>query len=314
MLLKTRHLLLLLHLHEKRSVLRAAEAASMTQPAASKLLAEMEYLVGAPLFQRHARGIEPTMYGDVLARHARAALSELTRAEDEIGALRDGRLGQAAVGTVVNPGTNLVPLAVARVKTAFPSILVRVEMDYSRPLVARLLDGQLDIVIGRIMDAELADVLQFERLADEPHAVIARAGHPLGSKGALTHADLADHGWVVPPESSILRARMGTAFMEHDIAWPDNVIETSALPVITALLIESDFLTVLPARSISAHVEAGLLQILPIDLDVRMEDFGIVRRRHHPLSPAAAHVLAALRETARDLYGPAPRGAGRARR
>ncbi len=314
MLLKTRHLLLLLHLHEKRSVLRAAEAASMTQPAASKLLAEMEDLVGAPLFQRHARGIEPTMYGDVLARHARAALSELTRAGDEIGALREGRLGQAAVGTVVNPGTNLVPLAISRVKLTFPSILVRVEMDYSRPLIARLLDGQLDIVVGRIMDAELADVLHFERLAAEPHAVIARAGHPLGEKGALTHADLADHGWVVPPQTSILRARMGTAFMEHGIAWPDNVIETSALPVITALLAESDFLTVLPARSVSAHREAGLLQVLPIELDVRMEDFGIIRRRHQQLSPAANHVLASLRETARELYGPAPRMPPRARR
>ena len=44
--LKTRQLLLLLHLHEQRSVLRAAEAASMTQPAASKLLAEMEDMLG----------------------------------------------------------------------------------------------------------------------------------------------------------------------------------------------------------------------------------------------------------------------------
>ena len=54
--LKTRHLLLLVHLYEQRSVLRAAEAANMTQPAASKLLAEMEHLLGVPLFDRHARG------------------------------------------------------------------------------------------------------------------------------------------------------------------------------------------------------------------------------------------------------------------
>lgn len=60
--LKTRHLSLLLHLYEQRSVLRAAEAANMTQPAASKLLAEMESLLGVPLFERHARGVEPTWY------------------------------------------------------------------------------------------------------------------------------------------------------------------------------------------------------------------------------------------------------------
>ncbi|WP_340649100.1 LysR substrate-binding domain-containing protein [Pseudoxanthomonas winnipegensis] len=301
MLLKTRHLLLLQHLHEQRSVLRAAEATRMTQPAASKLLAEMESLLGVPLFERHARGVEPTRYGEVLARHARAALSELAHAGDEIAALREGRLGQAALGTVVNPGTNLVPLAVARVKRAFPGILVRVEMDYSRPLVSRLLDGQLDIVVGRIMDAELRDELEFERLADEPHAVIARAGHPLNGR-SLSHADLAGCGWIVPPRESVLRARLGTAFMRYGMPWPDNVIETSALPVITALLAESDFLTVLPARSVAAHVQAGQLAVLPIDMDVQMEDFGIVRRRGHQLSPAAACVLEALRETARTLY------------
>ncbi len=59
--LKTRHLLLLMHLEEQGSVLRAAEAARMTQPAASKLLAEMEGLLGVPLFERHARGVEPDL-------------------------------------------------------------------------------------------------------------------------------------------------------------------------------------------------------------------------------------------------------------
>ena len=85
--LKTRHLLLLLHLYEQRSVVRAAEAANMTQPAASKLLAEMEDMLGVQLFERHARGVEPTWYGQVLIRRARSALSEIGRAHDEIAAL-----------------------------------------------------------------------------------------------------------------------------------------------------------------------------------------------------------------------------------
>ena len=65
-------------------------------------------------------------------------------------------MGQASIGTVVNPGTTLVPQAVAAVKRDFPDILIKVEMDYSRPLVAKLLDGQLDIVIGRMTVWEAA--------------------------------------------------------------------------------------------------------------------------------------------------------------
>ncbi|NZA28649.1 LysR family transcriptional regulator [Luteimonas sp. SJ-92] len=303
--LKTRHLLLLLHLHEQRSVLRAAEAASMTQPAASKLLAEMESVLGVKLFERHARGVEPTWYGQALIRRARSALSEIGRAHDEIAALRGGRMGQAAIGTVVNPGTNLVPQAVALVKRDFPDIMIRVEMDYSRPLVARLLDGRLDIVIGRIMGPEGAAELDFEPLADEPHSVIVRAGHPLAGRERLQHADLVDYGWILPPAASVLRARLDSVFLERGLRRPHNIIETSALPVITNLLRSGDLLTALPIESVAPYVQAGQLAALPIDLGVRMEVFGIVRRRDQQLSPGAERVLEALRSTARRLYGDA---------
>lgn len=302
--LKTRHLLLLLHLYEQRSVLRAAEAANMTQPAASKLLAEMEDLLGVPLFERHARGVEPTWYGMVLIRRARSALSEIGRAQDEIAALRSGRTGQAAIGTVVNPGTNLVPQAVAALKRDFPDILIRIEMDYSRPLVAKLLDGQLDIVVGRIMGAEGSSELEFEPLADEPHSVIVRAGHPLAARKRVSYGDLVDYGWIMPPDGSVLRSRLDAVFLEHGLVPPQNIVETTSLPVTIHLLRHSDLLTALPAESVAPYLQTGQMLVLPIALDVRMEFFGIIRRRDQLLSPGAERVLEALRLTARKLYPP----------
>jgi len=301
--LKTRHLMLLLHLDEQGSVLRAAEAARMTQPAASKLLAEMEATLGVPLFERHARGVQPTWYGQVLIRRARSALLEISRAQEEIAALRDGRMGQASIGTVVNPGTNLVPNAVAEVKRLHPDIVVRIDMDYSRPLVARLLDGQLDLVVGRILDATGAVDLEFEPLAEEPHSVIVRHGHPLAaSRKPLRHADLAPYGWIMPPADSVLRTRLETMFLERGLPAPGNVVETSALPVITNLLRASDLLTALPEEAVAPYIQARQLAVLPLDLGVGMESFGIILRRGHLLSPAAQTMLDALRATARQLY------------
>jgi DNA-binding transcriptional LysR family regulator len=304
--LKTRHLSLLLHLYEQRSVLRAAEAAKMTQPAASRLLAEMEDLFGVPLFVRHARGVEPTWYGQVLIRRARAALSEIGRAHDEISAMRAGRMGQASIGTVVNPGTTLVPQAIAAVKRDNPDILIRVEMDYSRPLVAKLLDGQLDIVVGRILDSEGAAELDFEPLADEPHSAIVRAGHPLAQRGSVSHADLAEWGWIMPPAASVLRSRLDSVFLEHGLTLPRNIVETSSLPVIIHLLRQSDLVTALPPESVGPYLQTGQMKVLPIELGVRMEFFGIIRRRDHLLSPGAQSVLEALRATALRLYSDVP--------
>uniref|UniRef100_UPI00070AEF8A LysR substrate-binding domain-containing protein n=1 Tax=Xanthomonas axonopodis TaxID=53413 RepID=UPI00070AEF8A len=232
----------------------------------------------------------------------RAAMSEIGRAQEEIAALRAGRMGQASIGTVVNPGTNLVPQAIAEVKREFPDILVRVEMDYSRPLVAKLLDGQLDIVIGHILGPEGVGELEFEPLADEPHSVIARAGHPLASRAGLQHADLVRHGWILPPADSILRARLDSMFMEHGVQTPTNAIETSSLPVTYTLLRGTDMLTALPVESVAPLIQAKLLTVLPIKLGVRMESFGIIRRRDYILPPGAERILQALRTTARRLY------------
>lgn len=304
--LKTRHLLLLLQLNEHRSVFRAAEAANMTQPAASKLLAEMENMFGVPLFDRHPRGVDPTWYGQALIRRARSAISEMSRAHDEIAALKSGRMGQAAIGTVVNPGTNLVPRAIAAVKRDFPDILIRVEMDYSRPLVAKLVDGQLDIVIGRILGPEGAGELIFEPLADEPHSVIVRTGHPLTLRASITHADLVEYGWIMPPATSVLRTRLDSMFLEKSLAPPKNIIETASLPVIIHLLRHSDLLTALPVEPVAPYVQTGQMQVLPIELGVRMEFFGIIRRRSHELSPASQRVLEALRDMARLIYSDLP--------
>src|SRR5262245_8693761 len=170
--LKTRQIVLLTELDEKRSVLRAAEATGITQPAASKLLSELEDALQVKLFERHARGVAPTWYGEILSRHARAALSEIRRAEEEIAALKSGLAGTAAGGTVVRPGATLVPAAVARLKQAHPRVLVRIERDHSDTLIAGLIAGRLDIAVARMSGASEAAELDFEILGDEPQSII----------------------------------------------------------------------------------------------------------------------------------------------
>jgi len=81
--LNARQLALIVQLDEKRSVLQAAEAAHMTQPAASKLLQTVEDALGVELFTRHSRGVAPTAYGEIVARHARAVLAEFKRVHEE---------------------------------------------------------------------------------------------------------------------------------------------------------------------------------------------------------------------------------------
>jgi DNA-binding transcriptional LysR family regulator len=300
--LKTRQLALLVHLDEERCVVRAAEAAGMTQPAASKLLREIETGLDVKLFERHARGVAPTWYGEILVRHARLALSEISLAHEEIAALKAGLSGKAAIGTVVNPGTNLVPMAVARVKQQHPNILISVDIDFSKPLVERLLQGHLDMLVARVLDSRGAESLSFEPLVDERHAVIARRHHPLAGKPDLQLEDLVPQPWILPAAGSLVRDKLVNVFLQRGLALPNNIVETSSLPVITSLLRTTNMIAPLPEECVQPYCESGELTVLVDDLGLKLGLFGIIVRRRHTLSPGAQIMLRALRETAAVLY------------
>jgi DNA-binding transcriptional LysR family regulator len=300
--LKMRQLALLVHLDQERCVLRAAEAAGMTQPAASKLLREFEDAFKVKLFERHARGIAPTWYGEILVRHARSILSEIAVAQEEIAMLESGLSGQASVGTVVNPATNLVPQAVSLLKQKHPGLLVNIELDYSRPLVEKLLQGQLDTVIARVLDSRGAEDLEFEPLADERHAVIAGASHPLAGRDDLQLEDLVNQAWILPPPGSLLRDRLFNVFLQRGLAVPINVIQTQSLPVVTSLLRASNTVVALPVDAVQPLCQSGFLTVLVKDIGVEVGSFGIITRRAYKLSPGAQALVSALRETATKLY------------
>src|SRR5947208_5407024 len=89
--LKTRQLLLLVAMEEEGNIHGAAQVLNMTQPAASKLLKDLEDMLEVRLFERLPRGVRPTWYGETMIRHARMALASLSQAHMEIDPLKAGR-------------------------------------------------------------------------------------------------------------------------------------------------------------------------------------------------------------------------------
>lgn len=294
--LKTRHLVLLVELGRHGSILRAAEAAHMTQPAASKLLAELEYALGVQLFDRLARGIAPTWYGEIMIRRAGTALAEMDTAHQEVMELLSGLRGQVAIGTVMTPSTSLVPRAVQRFKEHHPLVNVSIQVESSAQLLQQLRAGQLDMMIGRLLSGtDTFSELKFEPLHDEPHVLIVRAAHPFAQRRDLQLRELAEAAWILPSSGSILRDRLSAVFLSQGVDLPSNAIETSSIPVITSLLLSSDIIIALPPETMQHHLDTGSLVQLQVDLGLRMDAYGIVTRKQHRLSPGAQAMLDVLR-------------------
>lgn len=298
--LKTRHLILLVELGRHGSILHAAEAAGLTQPGASKLLSELEDTLGVTLFERLPRGVAPTWYGEVMIRRAGAALAEMEAAHQEVVLGAAGVGGRVTLGTVMTPSTGLVPAAVQLIKERHAQVQVAISVDTSKVLVERLRNGEIDIVIGRILDPALAQELNFEPLAEEVHRLVVRAGHPWLARTELTVEELAAAPWILPPPG-MLRDRLTAMFISHGVREPVDTIETMALSMIPLLLMGSDRVVALPEELVLPYLEFGTLAVLPVGLDIRLDCYGIVTRRQHHLAPAAEAMVQALRESVRPM-------------
>jgi DNA-binding transcriptional LysR family regulator len=293
--LKTRHLVLLVELGRHASIMHAAQAAGVTQPAASKLIGELEHALGVTLFERLPRGVVPTWYGKVLIRRAGAALAEMDAAHQEIMQGLAGASGRVALGSVLTPSASLVPRAVRLVKERSPQVQIVVSVDTSKALVEQLAAGELDIVIGRILDAGAAAELNFEPLADEAHSLIVRAGHPWLERRELTLEEISRAAWILPPAGR-LREQLMELFVSKGLGQPTDTVETMSLSLVPQLLADSDRIVALPVELVKDYLEAGKLAVLPFDLGVRAGVYGIVTRKRHTLSPSAEAMFEALRE------------------
>jgi molybdate transport repressor ModE-like protein len=301
--LKTRQLLLLLALDEEGSIQRAAQILNMSQPAASKLMKDLEDVLGVPLFERHPRGMLATGYGETMIRHARMAIANLNDAYEEIDGLKAGRLGQVRVGAITAPGITLLPSAIALIRQSRPNLNLSLQIETSDVLVERLVQGKLDMVIGRIFSGQDKTHLRYEPLVDELVCAMTRPGHPLLTAPNLRLHDLAQASWIVPPVGSVLRHRFEQMFQEQGLEIPGSLIETTAILFITKMLQQSDQIAVIATDVARYYAEHGLVAILPIPLPCQMEAFGLITRTDRLLSPAAMVTLQLIRSAAMTVYG-----------
>jgi DNA-binding transcriptional LysR family regulator len=299
--IKSRQIMLLEALDTHRSLRRAAAAIHTTQPAATALLQQLEEGLGVALFERHARGMEPTAYGEVMIRYARGVLHDFEHAGNEMGALAAGTAGLVRIGSVMGAVPVLLTGALARFKEASPAVRVTVQVDTSDLLMPALLRGDVDVVLGRLPDQFQGEDLDIELLEGEPMAVVARPGHALFDRRKLTLADLAGQSWILHPTGSPMRRRIEQALLAASVTAPPDILETASILATTALLESTDMVSVVPLDVARHYANYGMLAILPVEMPIAMAKLGIITRRQRELSPAVWTFLGTLQESIADM-------------
>jgi DNA-binding transcriptional LysR family regulator len=282
-------------LDEHRNLHRAAASLNLSQPAASKLLGDFEEALGFPLFERHARGIEPNWYGELMIRHARVILSELAVAGTELAALQAGHSGSVTVGTVMAPAVELIAPAVDAVRRGHPNLQIAVHVDTSSVLIDRLRQGQLDFAVARIPADIDHSPFEYEEIGDEELCFVCRNGHPLAARERVTLEDLVGQTWILQPRETLLRRLVHAMFRSQGLPVPAQVIESASVVMSMAMIVKTDALSVTARALADLYCSTNRFSILRFEKRFSVEPYGFVLMKDHPLSPGARTLLAAVR-------------------
>jgi DNA-binding transcriptional LysR family regulator len=295
--LKLRQMALLVALDLHRSLRRAAEAIAVTQPAATRLLRDLEQAFGAALFARHAWGMEPTAAGEALTRYARSLLIEVGEAQSELRLLAAGARGVLRIGCVTGgvPGW-LVP-AVRAVRKERPGLRLTMLVNTSDVLVDALLAGTLDVAIGRLTERADPALFAVVTLGDEPLCIVARRGHPLAQRRRVKAADLAGATWILQPPGSPMRQESHTLLDRLGVQLPADVMETASIVATSGLLRDTDALSVMPL-DLAQHYGAWLARLAIGDTGAESR-YELITRRSRALAPATVAFVDAVQQLAR---------------
>lgn len=299
--LKLRHLALIVAIEELGSLRKAADQLHITQAAASSLLIELEFILGAPLFNRSRSGTRATTIGSMLVDRARPILRNVRTATEEIQQARDGDTGEVYVGMLHAAALTIMPLAIRITRQEKPGVRLHVIEGPTRQLIDSLLRGDLDLVVGRVALPQISGLLQKEVLLVEPIEVVCRADHALARKDKVKLTDVLDADWILPETGSSLREDFRATFLNASLEPPEPVIVTSSTVLRLALVEASDMLGVLARRAALLQEARGNLKILNLGMIFGHAPTLLLARTDAILSPAATAFVQHVRDAAKAL-------------
>ena len=275
------------------SLIKAAAALNITQPALTKSLHELEDILQLRLFDRHPRGVRPTEAGLAFVQCARRILAELHRLDEQLDRLVSFDEGTVALGALPVAAAGVLPGVLTRLKAVHPSVKVRLLQGRTKELLPLLASGEIDLIVGRLYEPATPDGFKREALWTEPISFLARAEHPIFAE-AVTVDTLRRYDLILPT----ITQRVGEE-IEHLLSLlgldATRSLRSSSYSLIREMLHETDALALAPRLMMVGDLLRGALRVVPLPFPAPDRPAGLILPRDRLLPPAAQMFVASLR-------------------
>ena len=278
---------------ERGSLRAAARHLDLAQPALTRSVRDLERELGAPLFERRARGMVLTPMGAAFVRRANAVLSEVRRAREEVEQLHGGTRGEVVAGLSMVALIALLPKALSLFRARYPNVQLHLIEGWYPTLENALKDGSMDFYVGpepvQLPPSDLVQELLFENV----RIVLARKEHPL--RHARSLSQLIDAEWATTSVTFKAEEEFSELFSRFDLPAPKLALRSQSALTLMSSLAASDLLAMVPIQWIQSPWVGDQLARIPVRESLRAPSIVTVRRAGLPLTPAAEYLLDLMR-------------------
>jgi DNA-binding transcriptional LysR family regulator len=284
---------------ERGSLRAAARHLGVAQPAFSRSLAELERELGAPLFERRARGMVATPLGQAFVRRATTILNEVRRAQDELKQLRGNAVGTVTLGLSIAAHLRLLPKVLRTFRQRHPNVRLHIIEGFYPTLAQGLQEGGVDFYIGPDPGLRLPAALKKEILFSGERAVLCLARHPL--ENATSLRELCGAEWITTSITPKAESEIGDLFKRHRLPEPKLALQSQSALTLLTCLTNSDLLAMAPAHWTDSPIASRLLTTVKVREELSAAPIILVTRSDVPLVPAAGFLLDMMKRSVGHL-------------
>ena len=256
---------------------RAAEACSVSQPALSMQIKEMEVTLGGVLLERGARQVALTTFGEELLQRVR----EILRSVDELGdfarASRDRLAGRLRVGMIPTIAPYLLPKVIENLARLHPELDIHVRETLTPKLIKEVAEGRLDtaIVALPVSEPSLTEIALFRE-----NFLLVRPGElkdtPVPSRESLR-------------EMKLLLLEEGHCFRDQALSFcniqaPREVLDASSLSTLVQMVGAGIGVTLIPEMAVEVETRSASVSVARFKNPQPSRTIGMVWRKSSPLA------------------------------
>ncbi len=274
---------------------RAADACAISQPALSMQIKELEESLGTDLFERGARQVRLTRFGEEFASRIRDILRAVDELADLARASQDRLAGRLRIGVIPTVAPYLLPAIIENLTRQHDELDIQVRETLTAKLIQELAEGRLDtaIVALPVSEPSLAEVALFS----EAFVLVrpaADAGKPVPDREALRDMRL-----LLLEEGHCFRDQ-ALSFCNMGVhATPSRkLLDGSSLSTLVQMVGAGIGVTLIPEMAVAVETRSASVSIARLSNPQPSRTIGMVWRKTSPLDKQLTQIAETVRHAA----------------